>query len=225
MIYGFCRVSRKSQNIERQVRNILHEYPSATIIREKYTGTTMDRPEWTKLMKKIITGDTIVFDSVSRMSRNAEEGYKQWMDLYDQGVDLIFLNEPHISTSVFRQAMNDQINMTGSNVDLILKGVNDYLKELAKEQIKIAFEQSEKEVTDLHERTKEGIETARLHGKTIGRPVGSTGETKKAKAAKAIMLEHAKDFGGTLTDTQCIRLTGVSRNAYYRYKKQLKENS
>ena len=63
--------------------------------------------------------------------------------------------------------------MTGTNVDFILEGVNKYLMSLAKEQIRLAFEQSEKEVQDLHQRTKEGIETARLNGKQIGQKQGS----------------------------------------------------
>lgn len=54
---------------------------------------------------------------------------------------------------------------TVSKVIFILGGVNKYLMSLAKEQIRLAFEQSEKEVQDLHQRTKEGIETARLNGK------------------------------------------------------------
>ncbi len=63
--------------------------------------------------------------------------------------------------------------MTGTNVDFILEGVNKYLMSLAMEQIRLAFEQSEKEVQDLHQRTREGIETARLNGKQIGQKQGS----------------------------------------------------
>ena len=39
--------------------------------------------------------------------------------------------------------------------------------ELAKEQIRLAFIQAQKEVDDLRQRTKEGIETARRDGKQI----------------------------------------------------------
>ena len=49
MIYGYVRISCKTQNIERQIRNILQAYPDAMIIREAYTGTTLQRPEWMKL--------------------------------------------------------------------------------------------------------------------------------------------------------------------------------
>ena len=36
------------------------------IVKEKYTGTTTDRPVFQKLLKQINEGDTIIFDSVSR---------------------------------------------------------------------------------------------------------------------------------------------------------------
>ena len=44
---------------------------------------------------------------------------------------------------------------------------------LAKEQIRLAFDQAEKEVEDLHQRTREGIQTARLNGKQIGQRQGA----------------------------------------------------
>lgn len=108
-------------------------------------------------------------------------------------------------------------------MDYILEGVNRYLMELAKEQIRLAFEQSEKEVEDLHQRTREGIETARLNGKQIGRRTNSKVVTKKSSAAKEIILKHSRDFYGTLTDAETMRLTALSRNTYYKYKRELKE--
>ena len=38
-VYGYCRISRKTQNIERQVRNIEAAYPNAHIVKEAFTGT------------------------------------------------------------------------------------------------------------------------------------------------------------------------------------------
>ena len=113
--------------------------------------------------------------------------------------------------------------MTGTNVDFILEGVNKYLMSLAKEQIRIAFEQSEKEVQDLHQRTKEGIETARLNGKQIGQKQGAKLITKKSIEAKKQIQKHSKDFDGTLSDTDCMKLVGLARNTFYKYKKELKE--
>ena len=87
MIYGYCRVSTKHQRITRQVTNIKEVYPTATIIKEFYTGTTQNRPLWDKLMKQLRPGDTIIFDSVSRMSRNAAEGFKD----YRLSMKLVFI--------------------------------------------------------------------------------------------------------------------------------------
>ena len=231
MIYAYCRVSTKHQRIARQITNITELYPTATIIREFYTGTKQDRPNWNKLMHIIKKEDTIVFDSVSRMSRNAGEGYKDYKMLYELGVNLIFLNEPLINTSVFDSTRNNLLNVnieTGNTaVDDFFKGniqlINNFMMALAEEQIKAAFEQSEKEVTDLHLRISQGMREAKKNGTHIGLPKGTTLTTKKSLDCKAIIQKHSKDFGGTLEDPEVIKLCGCSRNSYYKYKRELKK--
>ena len=209
-IYGYARISRAKQSIERQIRNIKSSYPTATIIEEVFTRTSLNRKEWQKLFNKVKAGDTIVFDSVSRMSGNAEEGFNAYQELYNRDVELVFLKEPHINTATYKKALENNIELTGTSVDYILEGVNKYLMALAKEQIILAFEQSEKEVSDLHQRTKEGIETARLNGKQIGQPKGTKLTTKKSLAAKEVIKKHSKDFNGTLSDDDCMKLAGIS---------------
>lgn len=223
-VYGYCRISKNTQNIQRQHRNILGLYPNAIIINEVYTGTKVQgRKEWNKLYTRVEKGDTIVFDSVSRMSRDAEEGFKLYEELFRRGVELVFIKEAHINTSVYKKALNTNIGLTGTNVDYILEGINKYLLELAKEQIRLAFIQSEKEVKDLQQRTREGIETARLNGKQIGAVKGVKLTTKKSIQSKEQILKYSKDFKGTLKDIEVIKLIGVSRNSYYKYKKELIE--
>ena len=223
--YGYCRKSQQKQNIERQIRNIKAEYPNAIIIQEAYTGTTIDRKEWNKLYKAVKAGDTIIFDSVSRMSRNAVGGFTAYEELFRRGVELVFLKEPHINTKTFKTAIETAIPMTGTNLDFILDGVNKYLMALAKEQIIIAFQQAEKEVADLHQRTREGIETARLNGKQIGLKQGTKLNVKKSAPAKEAIRKYSKDFDGVLEDAEVIKLAGISRNTYYKYKRELKEEA
>lgn len=224
IIYGYCRISTTKQNIDRQVRNILAVYPDAKIVKETYTGTKFQgRKELDKILKKVKTGDTIVFDSVSRMSRTADEGFRLYQELFEQGINLVFLKEHYIDTDTYRQAINNQLQMTGTEVDVILKGINEYLMVLAKKQIEIAFEQSEKEVNDLHQRTKEGIETARQAGKQIGQKKGAILTVKKAIFSKQIILKHNKTFGGVLSDMETQTQAGISRNSLYLYKRELKE--
>jgi DNA invertase Pin-like site-specific DNA recombinase len=107
----------------------------------------------------------------------------------------------------------------------IIAALNQYILALARKQILLAFEQSEKEVTDLHQRTQEGIETARLNGKQIGQPAGAKLTTKKSIAAKEKIVKYSKDFEGTLDDAECIRLIGVARGTYYKYKRELREKN
>lgn len=227
--YGYCRISTPKQNIDRQERNILQAYPSAHIIKEVYTGTkTTGRKEWNKLYRIVkqeaATKEvTIIFDSVSRMSRNADEGFTLYEELFNLGISLVFLKEPHINTGTYKNAINIDIQMTGTNADILLKAVKEYLVQLAKEQIRIAFEQAEKEVLDLHQRTSEGIKTAKLNGKQIGRIKGNKYITKKETAAKEIILKNSKDFNGTNTDSEVMKIAGISRNSYYKYKAELKQ--
>ena len=162
------------------------------------------------------------------MSRTAEEGFQLYQNLFEKGVNLVFLKEHYIDTSTYRQAMDNQLKMTGTDVDVILQGINSYLMILAKKQIEIAFEQAEKEVQDLRQRTREGIETARREGKQIGQEKGRKLNVKKANLAKQIILRHNKSFGGTLSDAETQKQAGISRNSLYLYKRQLKaeiENS
>lgn len=221
-IYGYCRISTREQSIERQIRNIKGIYENAIIIDEVFTGTKVEgRTKWNNLLKNLKKGDSIIFDSVSRMSRNAEEGFQLYEKLFNQGIELIFIKEPHINTSTYKKALTGGIELTGTTVDLILEGVNKYLMALAKEQIKLAFEQAEKEVQDLRQRTKEGIETARLNGKQIGQVKGTKLTTKKSIIAKEQIKKYSKDFNGTLKDTEVMKLIGIARNSYYKYKKEL----
>ena len=223
-IYGYARISTAKQSIERQIRNIEREYPGAIIVQESYTGIKFDRKEWKKLFTKVKAGDILVFDSVSRMSRNAEEGFAVYEELFKRGVSLVFLKEHHIDADTYRKALESSVPMTGTAVDCILRGVNQYLMALAKEQIRLAFDQAEKEVEDLHQRTREGIQTARLNGKQIGQREGARLTTKKSLEMKPIILQHCKDFGGSLSDIEIMKLTGLARNTYYRYKAELKAN-
>lgn len=222
MIFGYARISRPQQSIERQVINIRKDYPSALILQEAYTGTSMDRPEWIKLYKKVKTGDVIVFDSVSRMSRSAEEGVEIYFELYEKGIQLVFLKEHYIDTAVYAENMQDKIELQGTDEDEIFKGLNNYFRKLAARQIRIAFEQAEKEVQDLRQRTREGIETARLNGKQIGQRPGNKLKVKKEVPSKEMILKCSKDFYGSNTDMECIKLIGISRNTYYKYKRELR---
>lgn len=220
-IYGYCRISRKTQRLERQIENISKAYPTSTIITEAFTGTKIDRPELVKLLKRVSAGDTIVFDSVSRMSRNAEDGIKLYFELFDKGITLVFLKEAYINTEVYKDSRKDKIELHGTDEDEIFKGLNNYFRKLAQKQIRIAFEQAQKEVDDLHQRTSEGLREAKKNGKRIGLPKGSKIVTKKSIEAKEKIRKYNKTFGGTLNNEETWKLIGISKMTFYKYQNEI----
>lgn len=222
--YGYARISRKTQDINRQIRNIQNEYPKAVIFTEEFTGRKIEgRDKFNKLLKMVKSGDTIIFDSVSRMSRSAEDGVKLYKELFDKGVNLVFLNEHYIDTDIFASKLQQaNVNTGKAYLD---EGLKVILMGIAEEQVLIAFQQAQKEVEDLSERTKGGIETARLNGKQIGQPKGTKFTTKKSVEAKKIILNRSKDFKGNLPDLEVIKLTGLARGTYYKYKRELKNEA
>lgn len=227
-IWGYCRISTPSQSITRQIRNIKESYPDAIICEEVYTGTKIDgRPKWEKLMAQVKRGnvDTIVFDSVSRLSRSKEEGSKLYLYLCNKGVNLVFLKEPFINTDVYKKALENQLDIKlelgDKATEQLMRGIfnslNKYFLQLATRQVELAFEKAEKEVEDLRQRTKEGIEMARLNGKQIGRLAGTKIETRKAIRCKKIIRKRFEIFGGECNAAECARICNIARSTFYRY--------
>lgn len=224
-IYGYMRISKPSQRIDRQRENIKKLYPEAIPYEETYTGRKIEgRKAFNKLLKVVKPGDTIVFDSVSRMSRNEDEGVETYFKLYDMGVNLVFLKESYINSEVYSEASKKQIEFIGDEVvDAILSGINESFKLLAIRQIRIAFQQAEKEVEDLRVRTREGIREARARGKQIGQVKGATYNVKKKEKAMKDIQKYSRSFQGNLLDKEVITLIGISEKTYYKYKRELTE--
>lgn len=228
MIYGYCRISTKRQSLQRQIENIKRYEKENNIIvnifTEIYSGTETDRKVYQNLKKKLKSGDTLIFDSVSRMSRNATDGVQEYFELYQKGINLVFLKERYIDTEVYDKAKNQQIEKTGNKItDILITAIEDVLKVIAKQQIEEAFIQSEKEVLDLKIRTIEALRIKKAEGVILGRKEGSKIETKKAKEMKEKIKKLSKSFQGTLKDVEVIEILKLSRNTYFKYKRELKE--
>ena len=115
-----------------------------------------------------------MFDSVFRVNRDTAEGLRQYVEWFDRGINLVFLKESYINTDVYRTSIQQTIEAIGNEIaDIYIEATNKVIKLLAEQQIRKAFEQSEKEVCDLHERTREGIWEAKRNGKQVGRSAGT----------------------------------------------------
>ena len=233
MKYGYARISTAKQSIQRQLDNIKSYDQDAVILEEVFTGTEIDRPTWNKLMKKVKAGDTIIFDEVSRMSRNAEEGFSVYQKLFDAGVNLVFLKQRYIDTSMYASKLRQADISTGKAY--LDEGLKVILMGLAKEQIQVAFEQSQAEVEHLHRRTSEGVRNAIKrhqeetalglpHEKNMpGRQTGAVIETKKSKEMRERIRKMSRDFEGCMDDKEVLEVLKIARGSYYKYKKMLRE--
>jgi hypothetical protein len=204
--YGYCC----GEDIDNQERSILAAYPNAIIIK--------DASKWDNICKNLNKGDTLVYDRVSVMNSDHTEAIKLYEYCYDREINLVFLKEPHLNTDTYRKAMESTLSDNGSKSDIVSKA----LMNLIGEQIRIAIENPIEEAVSISQRTKDGIERARLNGKQIGQPKGAKLTTKKSLKMKEIILNSSKDFNGTLTDPEMLELTKLARGTYYKYKRELR---
>lgn len=217
-VFGYCRVSTIKQKLERQEQNIKEVYPEAILFKEEFTGRTLDRPQYILLKQVVNSGDKIIFDSVSRMSRNAEEGYQEYMTFWENGITLEFLNEPHLNTDFFsRQLKSMEFNVdVDKTFEPLIEGIKKTLQNIIKGQIKIGFEQSEKEVNDLSKRTKEALAVVRQNGKKLGRPKRVIPETVKKDIIENYILSRKKKH------TDFLEVYKISRTTFFEYLKEIK---
>lgn len=232
-IYGYVRVSTIQQKVERQINNIKGFNADAIIISEKQSGKDIDnRAEFKGLLNKLKPGDTVIFDEVSRMSRNADEGFSLYMELMSKDISLIFLKERHIDTDEYKRRTQKHIEKVSSSnkkmdnlINGILELVAEFEQENLKDNIRLAFEQAEHERQFLIKRVTEGKSAS---DKKQGRPQGSPNkESEKAEFIKQVIREQSKDFDGKFKDAKIMRdyLKGTSKGTYYKYKKALKEET
>lgn len=235
MVVGYARVSTPKQKLERQISNLKAAYPDIIVITEVYTGSTDNRPKWKKLMRQCRLGqvDKLVFDEVSRFSRNAEEAIEEYKELYNLGIELEFLKEPHINSNIYRQASENKIDIdtgtmeeeTANLINAVISGLNDYLLAVAEKQIFLAFNHAQQERELLSKRTSEGLKAAALlRGVKLGRQKGSKIVTKKQKRAKRIIRKYYKIFdNGFLNAKETYTLAQITKSTFYRYLEQMRQ--
>lgn len=95
MIYGYCRVSttgQKDGNSLEEQENTLRNYGCQKIVTEAFTGKTMERPAFQRLLKKLETGDTLVVTKLDRFARTSVEGVQTVKELFERGIKVHIMN-------------------------------------------------------------------------------------------------------------------------------------
>ena len=96
MIYGYARVSTKCQDkygnsLPDQEKQLWNE-GCEVIYHDSFTGTKMDRPEFSKLMSMLKSGDRLVVTKLDRFARTTAGGIATINDLLDRGVSVHIIN-------------------------------------------------------------------------------------------------------------------------------------
>ena len=197
MLYGYARVSTAEQSLKRQIKELeARGIVKKNIYKEFSTGKDFkDRIEYQKLLDVCSVGDTIVFTSLDRFSRNVKETVKQLEILEKRGLKAIFLKE---------------------NISTEMKGVAELI-------ISIFSWVAEQERITLLERQKRGYEALERNdkGRLISKKGTLIGGKEKVFSNQQLnMLKEYKEGKSTYNLTQLAKILEVSRPTIY---KKLKE--
>ena len=105
--FGYARVSTEQQNLARQL-DMLSQYGVDYIFNEKMTGTKRDRPELNKLLDRMMEGDTVVIESLSRLGRSTKDLIELVELFRERGVHLVSLKEQIDTCPESRQDLKDE---------------------------------------------------------------------------------------------------------------------
>lgn len=161
---GMQKFSRQEKALNKYAEKKGIEFDK--VFRDDASGKSFNRPEWQKLMQKLTEykagSVTIIFKDISRFTRDADNGYEQYMELMDSGVNLIFLDNPMVSTPYIKQLFD-----VAEHQDRISR---KSLKDTVELLILVELDRAEKERTTLIKRIEDGIAAS---GKKQGRKPGT----------------------------------------------------
>ena len=148
MIYGYVRVSTKTQTEDRQLL-ALREFGIDRIFTDKQSGKDFERPQYQKLLRKLKSGDTLVVKSIDRLGRNYEEILEQWRIITkEKNAAIVVLDMPLLDTGQNR-------DLTGTLIADIVLQLLSYVAQTEREFIR--------------QRQAEGIAAAKARGVRFGR--------------------------------------------------------
>ncbi|NFA42702.1 recombinase family protein [Clostridium botulinum] len=106
--------NRQEKSLKAYAENNKIEYTLS--FKDDCTGSTFNRPEWVKLERLLQEGDTVIFKEISRFTREAEAGYKKYMELMKKGINLVFIDNMTVGTDYIKN-----LTRVASEQDLVAK--------------------------------------------------------------------------------------------------------
>ena len=218
--YFYMRISTKEnsdkQSFQRQYK-ALENYAKAndlkfnerSIYKDDVSGSTFNREDWQVLENILQSGDTIVFKEISRFTRQCEEGYKKYMELMGKGINLIFLDNPTISTNYIENLMQ----VAKGQQRIAQKALENTIELL----LMVELDRVEQERIIIVNRIKQGIEASK---KTQGRKVGQLDKmSDELKEDIRVFLTNRN-----IKQVDLMQKHNISRNTLKKYIKLVSED-
>lgn len=207
---GKQRFTRQEQAISRWCKENNTEITERRIYKDDASGKSFDRPAWKELEEDVATGDTIVFKDLCRFTREYENGFTKYMELLDKGVNLVFIDNPTISTAYIRSMM-DVAEKQSSRI--AKKSLKDTIELL----LLVELDRAEQEREITVQRIRDGIAAST---KKSGRKTGQIDKmTPELKADIVLFLNDR-----SIKQVDVMRKHSISRNTFKKYVELLKEN-
>lgn len=216
-VYSYMRIStaeeRNKQSFVRQEKS-LEAYAKNNNIeyilqfKDDCSAKSFDRPQWKKLESILHEGDTVVFKEISRFTREAENGYSKYMELMQKGVNLVFIDNPTVSTDYIRN-----LTEIANTQQLVTKTA---LESTIKLLLIVELDRVQKEREIIVKRIKQGIEAS---DKKSGRKVGNL--DKMSDELKADIKLFINDR--SIKQIDLMKKHNISRNTLKKYVKIVEE--
>lgn len=209
--YSYMRISTKEstdkQSFNRQEKSIKAYADKMGIeyileLKDDCSGSSFNRSEWKKLEKIVQKGDTIVFKEISRFTRQAEDGYKKYMELMSKGVNLVFLDNPTVGTDYIKK-----LTKVAEEQDLITKTA---LESTIKLLLIVELDRVQKEREIIVNRIRQGIQAS---NKASGRSEGQL--DKMTDELKVDIKEYLGNR--TIKQVDLMKKHNISRNTLKKY--------
>lgn len=200
---GKQKYTRQEQAIERWQKENNIEIKPRRIYKDDASGKSFDRPAWKELESDIQPGDTIVFKDICRFTREFENGYNKYMELLNEGVELVFVDNPTVSTQYIKAMMGIAEKQENRIAKKSLKDTIELL-------ILVELDRAEQERIITRKRIMDGIKAST---KKSGRPVGKLDKMSNE------LKEDIKIFinDRSIKQVDLMKKYNISRNTLKKY--------
>lgn len=197
MLYGYCRVSTKHQNLKRQIDALIaYGIERENIYIDEMTGTILEREGLNSLKNVLNSGDTLVIKEIDRLGRNRKQTTELIKEFIEKDIDIIALDIPYLKEFILKE----------------IKKNKGFMEIMATTLLSLLLEVAEQERNKILLRTKEGKEKALEAGVKFGR--------KQKLTRQKFVRTYNEMIKEERSPKEIQEKLGICKQTYYNYKKR-----